>query len=116
MTTGDKIASLLNYIEYCAEVVADRGVTDAIYLDFAKAFDTIPHRRLLGKLQAYGIDSQVYNWIQAFLLGRVQRVCVNGSLSEEEPVISGIPQGSVVCSFCALGWPAHRVMCNVQKS
>ena len=87
---------LLNYVDFCAGVAADRGVTDAVYLDFAKAFDTVPHKRLLGKLQAYGIDQHVYRWIQDFLVGRVQRVSVNGSLSEEEPVISGIPQGSVL--------------------
>ena len=87
---------LLNYVDYCAEVAAGREVTDAVYLDFAKAFDTVPHRRLLSKLQAYGISSNVYNWVQAFLVGRVQRVSVNGSLSEEDQVISGIPQGSVL--------------------
>ena len=76
--------------------MADRGVTDVVYLDFAKAFDSVPHRRLLGKLQSYGIDGALLRWIEAFLIGRVQKVCVNGNLSSEATVLSGIPQGSVL--------------------
>ena len=64
------VTQLLRYMDYCAEVLAKGCVTDAIYLDFAKAFDTVPHSRLLAKLKAYGIDGKVLNWIKAFLTGR----------------------------------------------
>ena len=64
---------------------------DCIYLDFSKAFDSVPHRRMLHKLQAYGIKGNVLRWIDHFLQGRVQRVSVNGVLSMIAAVISGIP-------------------------
>ena len=47
---------------------------DIVFLDFAKAFDTVPHSRLLVKLKGYGICDQLVNWIKDFLTGRVQRV------------------------------------------
>ena len=72
------------------------GVIDTIYLDFAKAFDTVPHHRLLGKLQAYGIQGNLFHWIKEFLNERTQIVMVNGVESEPTSVLSGIPQGTVL--------------------
>lgn len=69
---------------------------DSIYFDFAKAFDTVPHRRLIGKLKAYGVEGKILSWIKAFLTGRSQVVRVNGEDSISAPVLSGIPQGSVL--------------------
>ena len=60
----------------------DRKVqVDVAILDFNKAFDTVPHSRLLGKLEYYGIDVVIYKWVSAFLNNREQRVVVNGSYS-----------------------------------
>ena len=70
--------------------------TDAILLDFAKAFDKVPHKRLLSKLSSYGITSNTHNWITSFLSNRKQRVSVNGALSDITDVTSGVPQGSVL--------------------
>jgi len=67
---------------------------DAIIVDFSKAFDLVPHGRLLTKIVNSGVDPRVEIWIREFLLGRTQRVRVGGQLSEEVRVTSGVPQGS----------------------
>ena len=72
------------------------NVVDAIYLDFEKAFDKVPHHRLIKKLQAYGIEGKILKWIKEFLLRRSQRVAVNGTRSFIGQVISGVPQGTVL--------------------
>ena len=87
---------LLHYLDKCIDQIVKGSVVDSIYLDFAKAFDTVPHMRLLGKLTSYGITGNIHNWIKSFLTGRTQTVKVNGVPSETAPVISGIPQGSVL--------------------
>ena len=75
----------------------DKGVqTDMVVLDFPKAFDRLPHRRLLRKLYHYGIRGITNQWITSFLLGRTQRVTVEGCSSDSVPVVSGVPQGSVL--------------------
>jgi hypothetical protein len=65
-------------------------------MDFSKAFDLVPHDRLLRKIVASLVDPMVVVWIREFLLGRTQRVRVGGKLSEEVRVKPGIPQGSVL--------------------
>ena len=70
--------------------------TDMIYLDFAKAFDTVPHARLCHKLYSSGIGGNLLSWLEDFLRDRKQRVCVSGAHSEWENVLSGVPQGSVI--------------------
>ena len=77
--------------------ILDRGVSlDCIYLDFKKAFDSVPHERLLSKLDAYGIGGPLKAWIKDFLLDKKQRVVVNSKLSSWSLVLIGIPQGSVL--------------------
>ena len=69
---------------------------DVIYFDFRKAFDTVPHARLLLKLKEYGINGNLLCWLDGFLSNRRQRVSINGSFSQLSDVTSGIPQGSVL--------------------
>lgn len=64
-------------------------------LDFAKAFDKVPHRRLLYKLSHYGIRGKLHNWMEHFLTERTQRVVCDGVASEACEVVSGVPQGTV---------------------
>ena len=70
--------------------------TDAIYLDYAKAFDKVDHDLLLKKLHRYGFHEQLIAWIESFLTGRSQRVVVDGVSSLAALAISGVPQGSVL--------------------
>jgi Reverse transcriptase (RNA-dependent DNA polymerase)/Endonuclease-reverse transcriptase len=87
---------LLRVVDKWTEVLDQGGSVDAVYLDFAKAFDTVPHQRLLAKLAGYGIKGPVMNWIEDFLVGRRQRVGVGGTFSGWMQVMSGVPQGSVL--------------------
>ena len=69
---------------------------DAAYLDFRKAFDTVPHQRLISKLKSYNIKGPILNWINSFLSDRTQFVKINNSSSSNLNVSSGVPQGSVL--------------------
>ena len=70
--------------------------TDVIIMDFAKAFDKVPHRRLLYKLHHYGIRGSTHQWIASWLSERFQKVVLDGQASDPVPVLSGVPQGSVL--------------------
>ena len=87
---------LLHTIEEWTRVL-DRGQTlDVCYLDMMKAFDSVPHQRLLAKVNSYGIGGKVIKWIKSFLQNRKQTVRVDGGVSEPQDVLSGVPQGSAL--------------------
>ena len=69
---------------------------DVAILDFSKAFDTVPHNKLLHKLSQYGIDGNINMWLRDFLTNRQMRVVVDGVESEAASVVSGVPQGTVL--------------------
>jgi hypothetical protein len=76
--------------------------TDLVILDSSKAFDTVPHKKLLHKLNNYGIDGKINKWIENFLTQRQQRVIVEGESSLSCSVESGVPQGTVLGPFLFL--------------
>ena len=65
-------------------------------MDFSKAFDKVPHRRLNYKLDWYGIRGNTHEWILDFLSGRTQRAVLEVASSVSETVVSGVPQGTVL--------------------
>ena len=67
-----------------------------MYLDFSKAFDSVPHKRLIYKLKLAGIRGKVLRWVECFLSNRRQRVILRNGCSHWEKVISGVPQGSIL--------------------
>ena len=93
---------LIQLIDNLAHNIDNRIQTDAILLDFQKAFDKVPHQRLLYKLAYYGISPQAHNWVQSFLTNRTQQVLLEGNMSSPINVTSGVPQGSVLCPLLFL--------------
>ena len=89
------ITNLLETMDYLTWNEWKRTPSDVVFLDFAKAFDTVPHSRLLVKLKGYGVCEQLVKWTQAFLSKRVQRVVRGDFVSDWVEVTSGVPQGSV---------------------
>ena len=83
--------NLLIMLNCLTEAIDREMITDVIYLDFPKAFDSVPHNRLIYKLNKYGITGNLLHWISDFLNKRRQYVRVNSALSEWESVISGVP-------------------------
>lgn len=88
--------NLLETLEDWTKEVNENRRVDCVYLDYQKAFDTVPHKRLLLKLEAIGVRGVLVKWIEAFLVDRIQRVIVEGELSDWTNVLSGVPQGSVL--------------------
>ena len=90
------ITQLLEVMDNFTDMIEKGYDIDVVYLDFKKAFDSVPHERLLNKLSAYGIQGNILNWVRAFLSNRIQRVRVGCTTSPPENVTSGIPQGSIL--------------------
>ena len=91
--------------------VDDGSPVDVIYLDFQKAFDKVPHQRLICKLKSHGMGNSIINWIEYWLTERRQRVVVDGEVSSWKSVLSGVPLGSVGEE----GARSHKCVSNVHK-
>ena len=90
------VTQLLTTLEGWTALLQHGIPVDVVYLDFSKAFDSVPHQRLLVKLQAHGITGKILNRIKVFLTNRRQQVVINGFQSDECNVVSGVPQGLVL--------------------
>ena len=94
--------NLLEYLEVITKAVDDGTPMDVVYLDLAKAFDTVPHKRLIKKIQAHGIEGRLLTWIEAWLNNRRQKVVTQGAESTWKRVTSSVVQGSVLGPICFL--------------
>ena len=74
----------------------------SVFLDISKAFDKVWHQGLLFKLKSMGISGKLYSLIENYLSNRVQRVLLNGQTSNWEPILAGVPQGSILGPFLFL--------------
>ena len=90
------LQQLILFFECRFEKLCYARQVDVIYLDFKKAFDSIVHNILLHKLWSFGITDNLWEWLCAYLTNRVQCVSVNGTVSDFLPVVSGVPQGSIL--------------------
>ena len=90
------MSNLLVFLDKVTRAVDEGNCVDVVFLDFAKAFNKVPHQRLLVQLRRHGIKGRLLNWISEWLSGRWQRVGIRGSYSDWRGVLSGVPQGSVL--------------------
>ena len=84
------------YDKTTAQSLNQGGQCDVLMLDFCKAFNKVPHLRLLRKLHHYGIRGTLFSWIKAFLTNRSQQVIIDNKQSAPTNVLSGFPQGTVL--------------------
>ena len=89
------LSNLLETFDSIFNILEEGAPVDILYFDFSKAFDRVPHYRLMSKLENIGIRGQVLDIIRDFLTNRTLKVSVNGECSEIKRVLSGVPQGSV---------------------
>ena len=88
--------AILDVCTKLIQAIEDKKFSCCIFLDFAKAFDTVNHAILLRKLEHYGIRGISLDWFRSYLSNRTQRVFVGGELSENKNIKQGVPQGSVL--------------------
>ena len=88
------VGKLLHCINSRVKAIDNKRFVDTVYIDFAKAFYTVYHAKLLHKLPKYGITGNILKWFASFLNGRKQRVTIGHSYSDYTNVASGVPHGS----------------------
>ncbi|KAF2354027.1 Reverse transcriptase domain [Trinorchestia longiramus] len=89
-------ASPISFFGEVNRIYDSTKAVDLAYLDFQKAFDKVPHERLMAKVEAHGIRGNYSRWIRNWLTGRTQRVVIHDETSDPALVTSGVPQGSVL--------------------
>lgn len=95
-------SQLLELTQRWKEAIDVGQVVDVVYVDFAKAFDSVSFPKLLAKLESFGVRGPLLSWFSSFLVGRTFQVKIGSSLSFPQAVVSGVPQGSVLGPFLFL--------------
>ena len=89
--------NLITYSDFITKTFDNKTQTHSIYTDFRRAFDVVPHKLLLHKLnKQFGVEGTMLKWFKSYLSGRMQRVVINGVSSNWYSASSGVPQGSII--------------------
>ena len=88
--------ALLSFSHDCLQTLNNKAEVCSVFFDISKAFDSVPHVLLLQKLSSINLNPYITRWVQSYLTHRTQCVVVNGTESPALPVVSGVPQGSVL--------------------
>ena len=110
------VTLLLSAVHDWVACLERRHSIHCIFLDLAKAFDSVPHKSLLLKLECLGIRGNLLSWLEHFLTKRLQRVVINGTFSDWLPVLSGVPQGSVLSPLLFLLYVDDIYLCVSHSS
>jgi len=92
------VTNLLKLLETVNKCLDDGENIDIVFLDFTKAFDEVPDKKLIRKLECHGITGKLQAWIEAWISGQTQRTCMSGTKSSWRQATNGVPQRSVLCS------------------
>ena len=109
------LTNLLESFQDWIHFVDEGFGVDIIYLDYKQAFDSVPHQRLLHKIEGYGVSGNLLSWLTNFLTQRYQRVTVDGVHSKWCSVVSGVPQGSVLGPLLFINDLSENINCNIKQ-